>query len=230
MYRYINDISSINNPDFENYLGQMYPAGLEIKDTTESNISASFLDLLLSIEGGGGGRLRTSLNDKAIFHLLRAMAFFTSLFIRYARACPSYKCFILMSFRKFYGRYEDLIKQYKVSLSKSMTFWIMIIFCDTLAYISLNRYLVTELDLIIDFDHITKLREVSIEHLQLVRLANRGCFLLRTPGPLSFVTCICSHVDNILYWTCRFSGLWMSKIPRYIVLLCCFLKFSFNRE
>ena len=33
-YRYIDDVLSINNPDFENYLGQMYPPELEIKDTT----------------------------------------------------------------------------------------------------------------------------------------------------------------------------------------------------
>ena len=55
-YRYID------NPDFENYLGQMYLAELEIKDTTESNTSASYLDLLLSIESDG--QLRTSLYDK----------------------------------------------------------------------------------------------------------------------------------------------------------------------
>ena len=41
MCRYIEDVLSINNQDFENYLGQMYPAELEIKDTTESNTSAS---------------------------------------------------------------------------------------------------------------------------------------------------------------------------------------------
>ena len=46
-YRYIDDVLSINNPDFDNYLGQMYPAELEIKDTMDSNTSASFLDLLL---------------------------------------------------------------------------------------------------------------------------------------------------------------------------------------
>ena len=45
-YRYIDDVLSINNPDFANYLGQMYPAELEIKDTTESNTSASYLNLL----------------------------------------------------------------------------------------------------------------------------------------------------------------------------------------
>ena len=51
-YRYIYDVLSINNPEFENYLGQMYPAELEIKDTTESTTSASYLDLLLSIGRG----------------------------------------------------------------------------------------------------------------------------------------------------------------------------------
>ena len=40
----------------------MYPAELEIKDTTESNTSASYLDLLLSIESDG--QLRTFLYDK----------------------------------------------------------------------------------------------------------------------------------------------------------------------
>ena len=33
-YRYNDDDLSINNPDFENYLGQMYPPELEIKYTT----------------------------------------------------------------------------------------------------------------------------------------------------------------------------------------------------
>ena len=40
----------------------MYPPELEIKDTTESNTSASYLDLLLSI--GRDGQLHTSLYDK----------------------------------------------------------------------------------------------------------------------------------------------------------------------
>ena len=61
-YRYIDDVLSINNPEFENYLGQMYPVVLEIKDTTESNTSASYLDLLLSI--GRDGQLHTSIYDK----------------------------------------------------------------------------------------------------------------------------------------------------------------------
>ena len=111
-YRYIDDVLSINNQDFENYLGQMYPAELKIKDTTESNTSASYLDLLLSIESEG--QLRISLYDKRDdfnFHITNlpflssnipsspAYGVFISQLIRYARACSSYECFILRAAR-----------------------------------------------------------------------------------------------------------------------------------
>ena len=43
---------------------------------------------------------------------------------------------------------------------------------------------VTELDLISDFDLVFKFRQVSIKHLQRVRLANRGHLLLWIPGPV----------------------------------------------
>ena len=69
-----------------------------------------------------------------------AYGVFISQLIRYARACSSYECFILRarrlsskllkqgylverlksSFRKFYGRYGDLIQQYEVSLSQML--------------------------------------------------------------------------------------------------------------
>ena len=65
---------------------------------------------------------------------------FSSQLIRYSRACSSYECFILRarrlsskllkqgylrerlksSFRKFYGRYGDLLQQYEVSLSRML--------------------------------------------------------------------------------------------------------------
>ena len=107
-YRYIDDVLSINNPDFENHLGQMYPAELKIKDSTESNSSASYLHLLQSIENDG--QLRFSLYDKRDdfnFHITNfpflssnipsspAYSVFISQLIRYARACSSYECFIL---------------------------------------------------------------------------------------------------------------------------------------
>ena len=148
-YRYSDDVLSINNPDFENYLSQMYPPELEIKDTTESNTSASYSDLLLSI--GRDGQLHTSLYDKRDdfnFHITNfpflssnipfspANGVFISQLIRYARASSSYECFILRAVRlsnkllgqerlrssliKFYGMYGDLIKQYEVPLSRML--------------------------------------------------------------------------------------------------------------
>ena len=111
-YRYIDDVLSINNPEFENYLGQMYPVELEIKDTTESNASASYQDLLLSI--GRDGQLHTSIYDKPHdfnLHITNypflssniptslAYGVFISQLIRYSRACSSYGCFILMATR-----------------------------------------------------------------------------------------------------------------------------------
>ena len=125
----------------------MYPPELEIKDTMESNTSASYLDLLRD------GQLHTSLNDKlgdinfniTIVPFLSsnipsssAYGVFIPKLIRYARACSFYECFILMEFRlsnkligqeyvnerlrsslrTFYGWYGDLIKQYEVQLSQ----------------------------------------------------------------------------------------------------------------
>ena len=90
----------------------MYPAELEIKDTTGSTTSASYLDLLLSIERDG--QLHTSIYDKRDdfnFHITNflflssyipsspAYCVFISQLIRYARACSSYECFILRVMR-----------------------------------------------------------------------------------------------------------------------------------
>ena len=64
-YTYIDDVLSINNQHFKNFLGQMtlYPLELEAKGTTESNTtSVSLLDLLLSI--GRNGQVHTFLYDK----------------------------------------------------------------------------------------------------------------------------------------------------------------------
>ena len=128
----------------------MYPVELEIKDTTKSNTSTSNLDLLLSIERDG--QLPTSIyykHDDFNFPIpncpflgsnipaLISGAVFISRFIRYARDCSSYGCFILRatrfsyklpeqgyvknrlksSLKKFYGWYGDLIKEYEVPLS-----------------------------------------------------------------------------------------------------------------
>ena len=111
-YRCIDDVLSINNPEFENYLGQVYPVELEIKVTTESITFASFLDLLLSI--GRHGQLHSSIYDKRYdfnFHITKfpflssnipaspAYGVFISQLIRYVRVCSLYRCFILRATR-----------------------------------------------------------------------------------------------------------------------------------
>ena len=46
-YRYINDVLSINNYSFAELLPLIYPTELEIKETTDTASSASFLNLCL---------------------------------------------------------------------------------------------------------------------------------------------------------------------------------------
>ena len=78
--------------------------------------------------------------------------------------------------------------------------------------ISLNRDLVTELGLITDFGLATKFRVVSIEHLQRM---TKWRLPLRSPGHVSFGTCICFSVEIFITWTCHVCGLWISSIPLY---------------
>jgi hypothetical protein len=60
-FRYIGDVLSINNHNFLNYIHLIYPDELEINDTTESDKSPSYLDILLNIDSNG--TLTTSLYD-----------------------------------------------------------------------------------------------------------------------------------------------------------------------
>ena len=90
----------------------MYSAELEIKDTTESITSASYLDLLLSIVRDG--QLHITIYDKRDdynFHITNwsfpssnipsspAYGVFISQFIKYTRDCSMYECFILRARR-----------------------------------------------------------------------------------------------------------------------------------
>ena len=63
-YRYIDDVLSINNPEFENYLGQMYPVELEIKDTTESKQHFCFLPGFTSVDREGPSTSHVTIYDK----------------------------------------------------------------------------------------------------------------------------------------------------------------------
>ena len=49
-FRYIDDVLSLNNCRFGDFVDRIYPIKLEIKDTTDTDRSASYLDLQLEID------------------------------------------------------------------------------------------------------------------------------------------------------------------------------------
>jgi hypothetical protein len=134
-FRYIDDVLSLNNSRFGVFVDRIYPIELEIKDTTDTNTSASYLDLHLEIDSEG--RLRTKLyhkRDDFNFPIVNfpficsnilaepAYGVYISQMIRYTRACGSYQDFLdrgLLLTRKrsnqgfllvkFYGRHDDLV-------------------------------------------------------------------------------------------------------------------------
>ena len=61
-FRYIDDVLSLNNNRFSDHLHLIYPSALEIKDTTDTDKSASYLDLFLEMTTDG--MLNTKIYDK----------------------------------------------------------------------------------------------------------------------------------------------------------------------
>ena len=64
--------------------------------------------------------------------------------------------------------------------------------------IKANFYQSSKLDRITDYDLLTLFRGVSIEFLQEVRYANRGCLFLWTPVPVSLGSYIYSYEEQFL--------------------------------
>ena len=159
---------------------------------------------------------------------LPAYDVFISQLILYARGCSSFECSILRavrlsckprgqgyvrerlkpSFRKFYGRYGILIKHYEAPLSQMLheILWhdhkqwhppLIRHFTKSWPCYRTGPYC--------RFDVLTLFPRFP-GHLQRVWLANRGRLLLRTPGPVPCVTCICSKVETIFSWTCHVYG------------------------
>ena len=132
-FRYIDDVLSLNNSKFGDYVERIYPIELEIKDTTDTVKSASYLDLHLEIDNEG--RLKTKLYDKrddfsfpiVNFPFLSsnipaapAYGVYISQLIRYSRACISYHDFLdrgLLLTRKLLNQEFQMVKL-KSSLRK----------------------------------------------------------------------------------------------------------------
>jgi hypothetical protein len=61
-YRHIDDVLSINNSRFAEFLPLIYPPELEFKETTDTASSASFLDLYLEFDASG--QISSKIYDK----------------------------------------------------------------------------------------------------------------------------------------------------------------------
>ena len=59
---FIDDVLSINNSKFGDYLNDIYPPELEINDIRNTSKSASYLDFYLEMKNGG--QLKSKLYDK----------------------------------------------------------------------------------------------------------------------------------------------------------------------
>jgi hypothetical protein len=106
-FRYKDDVLSVNNSRFCDFVDRIYPIELEIMDTTETDKSASYLDMHLEIDSEG--RLRTKRYDKRDdlnFPIVNfpficrniqtapAYGVYISQLIWYSRACGSYPDFL----------------------------------------------------------------------------------------------------------------------------------------
>ena len=150
-FHYIDDVLSLNNSRFGDFVDRIYTVELEIKDTTDTDRYASYLDLHLEIDSEG-----TKLYDKWDDFNFPIVTFpficsnipaapthgvYIHQLIRYFRACGSYQDFLesgllltrkllnqwsllvkfKSSLRKFYGRHYDLVDRYDISVSQMTT-------------------------------------------------------------------------------------------------------------
>ena len=132
-FRNIDDVLLLTNSRFGDFVDRIYPIELEIKDTTNTGRSASYLDLHLEIDSEGW--LRTKLSDKRDdfnFPIVNfpficnnipaapAYGVYISQLIRYSRACGSYQDFldrVLLLTRKLLNQ-GFLLVRLKSSLGK----------------------------------------------------------------------------------------------------------------
>ena len=146
-YRYIDDVLSLKNTKFAEYLEFIYPRELEIKETTETAASSSYLDCYLYIDNG---KLTTRLYDKRDDFNFPIVNFpFLSSNIPSA---PAYGVYVSQNLFKlsglhgawesahynvvepgvsknqtgsntydFYGRHHDLVNPYNVAVSRSVS-------------------------------------------------------------------------------------------------------------
>jgi hypothetical protein len=107
-YRYIDDVLSINNSRFAEFLPLIYPPELEVKETTDTASSASFLDF----EFDDSGQLSTKIHNKRDD--------FNFIIIIFPNMCsnipasPAYGVYIsqLIHYTRASSNYSDFLKRH----------------------------------------------------------------------------------------------------------------------
>ena len=106
-FRYIDDVLSLNTSRFDDFVDRINPIEFEIKDTTDTDRSASYLDLHLKIDSEG--QLRTKLYDKRDYFNFPIVYF--PFICSNIPAAPAYGVYIsqLMRFYGACGSYQDFL-------------------------------------------------------------------------------------------------------------------------
>ena len=106
-FRYIDDVLSLNNSRFGDFVYRIYPIELEIKDTTDTDRSASYLDLHLEIDSEGW--LRTKLYDERDNFSFPIVNF--PFICSNIPAAPAYGVYIsqMIRYSRAYGSYQDFL-------------------------------------------------------------------------------------------------------------------------
>ena len=100
-FRYLDDLLNIDNPYFEQMVGQIYPAELKLNKATSSDTEAPFLDLNLSVTNGIVSSKNYDKRDDFNFEIVNFPFFdgvvprspsygvYISQLIRFARVCSN---------------------------------------------------------------------------------------------------------------------------------------------
>ena len=103
-FRYLDDLLNIDNPYFEQMVGQIYPAELQLNKVNTSDTEAPFLDLNLSITNGiVSSKIYDKRDDfnfeivKNSFLMEKSLSFlwciYISQLVRFARVCSNVEDF-----------------------------------------------------------------------------------------------------------------------------------------
>ena len=134
--RYLDDLLNIDNPYFEQMVGQISPTELQLNKANSSDTEAPFLDLNLSITNGIVSSKIYDKRDDFNFEIVNFpfLDVYSSQLIRFARVCSNVDDFnngnlfltakllkqgyryhkIRKAFSKFYHRHSELIVKYNM--------------------------------------------------------------------------------------------------------------------